>query len=174
MVEFIIIGNDKIEVKTMNNNNKSERFFLIVRTIGTGFIGGLICSLIGMLMNYFNFSDITLRSYVDLPGLNLDSLNTVLIYIISIIIISLFSVLLALVYFLFFKKINTLWMGVFYGILIWIILFLLIHPVYPNIQNLKELGKDTIVSTICLFIFYGLFIGYSISYDYDDTVSKRN
>ena len=60
-------------------------------------------------------------------------------------------------------------MGVFYGITLWMIIFFLIQPLFPNTKQILELNVDTIISTICLFILYGTFVGYSISYDYHDT-----
>ncbi|MYL61082.1 hypothetical protein GLW20_26610, partial [Virgibacillus halodenitrificans] len=35
------------------------------------------------------------------------------------------------------------------------------------------LTNHTIVSTICLFVIYGSFVGYSISYDYYDTKMRE-
>lgn len=55
-----------------------------------------------------------------------------------------------------------------YGIVLWVILFYILQPIFPNIPSLHELDKDTIITTLCLFIVYGTFIGYSISYDYHE------
>ncbi len=50
--------------------------------------------------------------------------------------------------------------------------FYLLQPVFPNIPPLTDLNMYTIVSTICLYILYGTFVGYSISYDYNDTLHQ--
>lgn len=62
-----------------------------------------------------------------------------------------------------------MWMGIIYGGLLWLVTFFLIQPLFPYTKQIMELSLDTIISTICLFVLYGTFIGYSISYDYYDT-----
>lgn len=62
-----------------------------------------------------------------------------------------------------------MWISVVYGIILWGIVFYLLQPIYTNIPKLVELNTNSIVTSLCLFILYGTFIGYSISYDYHDT-----
>ncbi|WLR46297.1 YqhR family membrane protein [Halobacillus litoralis] len=57
-------------------------------------------------------------------------------------------------------------LGVFYGIGLWAIVYFLLTPIFPAIPTFMELNSDTWVTTGCLFILYGVFIGYSISYEY--------
>jgi hypothetical protein len=66
-----------------------------------------------------------------------------------------------------------MWMGVIFGIVLWGIIFFVLEPLFPNIPAFGDLEINTLVSTACLFILYGTFIGYSISYDYHDTRIKE-
>lgn len=62
-----------------------------------------------------------------------------------------------------------MWVGIIYGFILWVILFILFHPIFNDIPAVMEWSMNTWVTTICLFILYGTFIGYSISYDYMDS-----
>ncbi|AJD91428.1 hypothetical protein JMA_21110 [Jeotgalibacillus malaysiensis] len=73
------------------------------------------------------------------------------------------SILWALIYYMLFKKHDTLYAGVFFSLIIlWVIfLFAWLNEWRVNPADLKV---RSIVSLHSLFILYGLFTGYSISY----------
>lgn len=162
------MGNDK----RFEQNKQEEPMSIVSRSLLTGFIGGLLWSFFGVVMYYFNFSEVAPKSYLINSWITADWTVGWLGTISSIIMVGVLSLLTAFMYYILFKKINSLWMGVGYGIILWGIVFYVIQPVFPNIPNLIELNRYTIVSTICLYILYGTFIGYSISYDYHDTIRK--
>src|SRR5699024_12640207 len=93
--------------------------------------------------------------------------------VVSIGLISCVSVVVAFVYFLLFRRIHSLWLGLLYGLLLWVLVFYVFQPVFPNVPQLVDLNYTTIVSTICIYALYGTFVGYSISYDYYDTWLKE-
>ncbi|ALX48059.1 YqhR family membrane protein [Lentibacillus amyloliquefaciens] len=156
----------------LEQNKREEPVSILSRSLLTGFIGGLIGGFFGVVLYYFNFSEVAPRSYVFRSWLTADWIDTWLGTVLSILVIGVISLGSALIYFMLFKKINTLWMGAVYGILLWVIVFYLLQPIFPNIPHVMDLKSDTIVSTICLYILYGTFIGYSISYDYNETLNK--
>ena len=153
----------------MNKRMKIARFLIFCRTLLTGFIGGLIWSTIAVMMYYFNFAEVDPKKFILRPWKNVDWTDGWLGDLVSILVLSTLSIIVALIYYYLFKKIYSIWMGVFYGIALWVIIFFLIQPLFPNTKQVLELNVDTIISTICLFILYGTFVGYSISYDYHDT-----
>lgn len=53
-----------------------------------------------------------------------------------------------------------------YGIVLFFIVFFILNPLFPGIKPFTELKRDTVITSICLYIVYGIFIGYSISYEY--------
>ncbi|WP_174613780.1 YqhR family membrane protein [Virgibacillus ihumii] len=158
--------------KELSQNKQEKPMSVTAKSLVTGFAGGLIWSTLGLIMYFFSFSEVAPRSFV------LRSWNTAewtsgwLGNILSIIIVGILSLISAFIYYGLFRKINTLWMGAVFGVVLWVIIFFILQPVYPNVPDLVNLNSYTIVSTICLFILYGTFIGYSISYDYADTVKK--
>lgn len=156
----------------LEQNKQEEPVSILSRSLLTGFIGGVLGGFFGLVLYYFNFSEVAPKSYVLRSWLSAPWIDTWLGNVISIFVIGVISLGTALVYFMLLKKINTLWIGVAYGVLLWLIVFYVIQPIFPNIPHLTELKTDTIVSTVCLYILYGTFIGYSISYDYNETIIK--
>lgn len=153
----------------MENNNQVKGFFLLIRSLSTGFINGLLWSTIWIIMYYFNFTEITPKAYLLRPWKSITWTNGWIGDIVSIIIIAVLSIIVASIYYMLFKRLSSIWIGVIYGCLIWIILFMAIHPIIPYTKQLSSFSKETIVTTLSLFILYGTFIGYSISFDYYDT-----
>lgn len=43
----------------------------------------------------------------------------------------------------------------------------------PAIKSALHLPKETIVTTICIFILYGVFIAYSVSYAVNTNKAER-
>lgn len=156
----------------LEQNRQEESHSLLARSLLTGFIGGLIWSLIGIFMYYFHFTDVGPTSFMLRSWLDAKWTSEWLGDVISIVLIGVLSILVALIYYGLLKKMRSMWIGALFGIVLWAIVFILLQPIFSNIPPIKEFDKNTIVSTLCLFILYGTFIGYSISYDYRDTVIR--
>ncbi|SDQ51007.1 YqhR family membrane protein [Virgibacillus salinus] len=161
------------EGKNLEQNKQERPMSLMSRSLITGFVGGLIASSFGVIMYYLSFSEVAPKSYLIRSWITADWTDGWLGNMLSILMVGVLSLLTAFIYYGIFKKIDSLWMGVGYGIILWVIVFYIVQPIFPNIPNLMDLNRYTIVSTLCLFILYGTFIGYSISYDYADTIRKE-
>lgn len=164
-----LYGNDKDGGALMKRNMKPARFLVFARTLLTGLIGGAIWGTLGVVMYYFNFTEVNPKKFMLRPWKSVEWLSGWLGDIVTIIILAILSMIVALIYYILFKKVYSIWMGAVYGVIIWAIIFFLVQPLFPGTKQLTQLNKETIISTICLFILYGTFIGYAISYDYFDT-----
>ena len=153
----------------MKDDNREDRSFLLARSLLTGFIGGIFWSAVGVVMYYFNFTEITPKTFIFRSWKTSGWTEGWLGDVVSIFVLGIISILIAFIYYGLLKKVNSMWMGVIYGIIIWVIFFMFIQQMFPNAKQFIDLSKDTIISTLSLFILYGAFIGYSISYDYYDT-----
>ena len=132
----------------------------------TGLFGGLFWGTIGFIAYYFNFTEV--RPNVILEPWALGKWkNEWLGTVISIILLGIFSVGAAFVYSIALKKFNGIWLGLGYGIVLFLLVYLILNPIFPGIKPFLDLGRDTIITTICLYLVYGLFIGYSINYEYE-------
>jgi uncharacterized membrane protein YagU involved in acid resistance len=161
------------EQNQLEQNKREEPLSLLTRAMITGFIGGLIASITGLIMYYFNFTEISPVSFVLKSWIHASWTDGWLGAVITIIIMGLLSMIIAFIYYIALKKMYTMWVGVIFGVVLWGIIFFVLHPLFPNIPAFTELEINTLVSTACLFIIYGTFIGYSIAYDYHDTSIKE-
>jgi len=142
------------------------------RSLFTGFVGGVLFSFLGLVLYYFNFLEISPKAILVRSWLRYAWAGKWPGDLLSLLIAGILSVAAAFIYFVLFRKIISLWIGVMYGFLLWILVFLLITPLLYNIPALRELSVDTIVTSICLYLLYGAFVGFSIAYDHYDTVMK--
>lgn len=132
----------------------------------TGLFGGLFWGTIGFLAYYFNFTEVRPNVILE-PWAFGNWKNEWLGTIISIILIGVVSLVAAFIYSLALKKFNGIWLGLGYGIILFLIVYVVLNPIFPGIKPFFDLGRDTVITTICLYLVYGLFIGYSINYEYE-------
>ncbi|WP_163969975.1 YqhR family membrane protein [Oceanobacillus halotolerans] len=157
----------------LEQNQEEQPISLLSRSLITGFVGGVFWGIVGLFAYYFNFSEVAPKTYLLRSWLDAGWTDRWLGDVVSLIALGVISVIVAFIYYIIFKKINSIWMGVAYGALLWGIVFYVLQPIFPNVGPITGMGEYTIVSTICLFILYGTFVGYSISYDYEDTLAKN-
>lgn len=93
--------------------------------------------------------------------------------IISIIVIGIISIGGAFLYYLLLKRLKTMWPGMLYGLLLWLLVFFVFNPIFQDVRAVTELKSDTIITTICIYLLYGLFVGYSISFEYNELNSEK-
>ncbi|SET61578.1 Conserved membrane protein YqhR [Salinibacillus kushneri] len=150
----------------LEQNEHEKPMSLLQKALLTGFIGGIFWGLLGSLAYYFHFSEIshatfTLRSFWQAnwtAGLTGE--------MVSVLLIGVFSILIAYIYYLLFKKREGMIPGILYGIAIWFIFMYFFNPMFVAVPSIADMNIDTVITTICLLILYGTFIGYSISFEY--------
>ncbi|HLS60628.1 MAG TPA: YqhR family membrane protein [Virgibacillus sp.] len=153
----------------METDMKNEKIMLLLRSLLTGLIGGMLLGFFGALLYYFNFTEVAPKTYVLESWLTAEWVDSWKGDLFSVFAVGLLSILIAFVYYGLGKRMRTIWSGIGFGVLLWLLLFVLFQPLFTNIQKVGELSLDTIITTGTLFIIYGMFVGYSISYDYHDT-----
>ncbi|WP_085991927.1 YqhR family membrane protein [Oceanobacillus senegalensis] len=154
--------------KLEQNKRNEEQMSILARSLLTGFIGGIFWSTVGVFLYYFNFSELSPKAFLLRSWLRTDWTSGWLGDLVSIILVGLLSLATALIYYGTLRKVNSMWVGALYGIVLWGIIFYLFQPIFTNVPGVFDLKTDTIVTTLCIYILYGTFIGYSISYDYHD------
>lgn len=130
-----------------------------------GFVGGLFWGVIGYIAFFFNFIAVG-PALVLMPWALGEWKNGNIGQIVGIVIIGLLSILVAFLYKVLLQKVNNMWAGVIFGFILWLIVFYLLNPIFPGLKSVPNLDKNTIITSISLYILYGLFIGYSISFEY--------
>ncbi|MBY6035537.1 hypothetical protein KUV80_02695 [Fictibacillus nanhaiensis] len=151
--------------KKLEQNKQESQSSFMSRVAGVGFFGGLIWSGFGFIAYYLNFSKVG-PALVLLPWA-LGKWKTEWIgQLLSILIIALLSILVAIGYRFAFAKIKSMWGGIVFGAALWAIVFYVLHPIFPGLEPMNQIGRNTITTSLCIYILYGVFIGYSISFEY--------
>ncbi|GIN19970.1 MAG TPA: hypothetical protein DEO65_03770 [Bacillus bacterium] len=141
---------------------------LITTAVVTGFVAGVFASLMGYLVHYLNFTEMS-------PGIILapwkggwkDGWAGILL---AALLYGLVSILVALLYYGTLRKRKSFWWGAFYGVILFLFVFLVLLPLFPGTKPLLKYDFNSILTGICTFILYGVFIGYSISYEYEEFI----
>jgi hypothetical protein len=153
--------------KKLEQEQHEKPMSLVALTVITGLFGGIFWSSIAYLAYVFHFTKIRPNVILEpwaLGGWKNGWLGTV----ISIVIIGLLSIGAALIYYFALRKFTQFYIGIGYGIILFLLVFWVLNPMFPGIEPLKDLGKNTIITSLCFYILYGVFIGYSISYEHNE------
>ncbi|WP_082233865.1 YqhR family membrane protein [Halobacillus massiliensis] len=139
---------------------------ILAKSLTVGFVAGLIWSTFGSIFYYFHFTQVSAATFIFRSFWQTDWTGSLLAEILSILVVGLLSIFVALLYFLILKKKKGIWPGVIYGVLLFVVVFIALNPVFSAVPSWSEMTSDSYVTNICLFILYGVFTGYSISYEY--------
>ncbi|MEK3881568.1 YqhR family membrane protein [Paenibacillus sp. PL2-23] len=137
-----------------------------------GLFAGLFFGVLRWICYEMNFTRV-------IPGFLLDNfldqafLLTGWGILISIIGFMVFSVLMALLYKVILGKLKGPWAGIFYGLAWWAIIFAAVGPLLGMTGWLNEIGWNTIFTEACIFTIWGLFIGFSIAFEFTDEASRE-
>ncbi|MCA1030702.1 hypothetical protein LCL95_06540 [Bacillus timonensis] len=148
----------------LEQNKKEQPMSFLAKVIVTGLFGGIFWSLLAYFSYIFSFTEIS-PNLVLQPWAVGDWKDGTLGQFIGISIIGLLSIGVALIYYAFLKKFQSIWAGIFFGVALWAIVFYVLNPIFPDLKSVAELERNTIITTICFYVLYGVFIGYSISFE---------
>ncbi|WP_230202520.1 YqhR family membrane protein [Paenibacillus ihumii] len=132
-----------------------------------GFFAGLIWGGIKALMYYFRLS-VILPGYLAEPFFKTPFLKTQAGYYVGWLFFILFSIIAALLYTLLFRRLKGPYPGIIYGIVWWAVIFMVLGPMLGMTAKLSSLPADTVISEFCLYLLWGLFIGYTAAMEYTD------
>ncbi|WP_108670828.1 YqhR family membrane protein [Peribacillus acanthi] len=154
---------DRKNIKTEQDHSEKPNSALF-NAILIGFFGGLLFSAIGQFTYYFNFSELGPKIIV--PSWVSENISKGWVSaLVSFLIIGVISIIVALVYYVTLRKVNTIFAGVGFGVAIWAVVFFAINPFLDKMDKVGKMETNTLITTFCLYLLYGAFIGYSISYD---------
>ncbi|MBM7552322.1 YqhR family membrane protein [Thalassobacillus pellis] len=157
-----------MDEKRLEQNQREKPVSVFNKALFTGFVGGVLWSTFGAVAYYFNFTEVSAASFLFRSFWQTEWTSSLLGEVLAIFGVGIISIGVALLYFSLFKKMNGLMPAVLFGVVLWGLVFYLLNPIFPAVPFLTDLSSDTIVTTICLFVLYGAFVGYSISYEYHD------
>lgn len=167
------IGGDEMADSAKLEQNKTEKPLGSKGRIALiGFFAGFFWGLIGWVSYYLNFTKIG-------PGLILQPWalgkwkTGVGGQLLGILVICMVSIAVAYLYNITLGKVRSLWVAIAFGLALWVVVFYILQPWIPHLQPVTKLGPNTISTTLCIYILYGLFLGYSVSFDRSELANNN-
>lgn len=146
---------------------------LLTRSLVTGFIGGLFWCSITLILNYFKIVDLSPKTYLSLI-INNKWLFKWYGTFFTIVIYGVISIFIAYIYYIAFKKIGGLMFSVLYGMGLFILVLFIFPQFSSDFPYLLTMTRRSILTSACILILYGTFIGYSISFDFKQMKVELN
>jgi uncharacterized membrane protein YagU involved in acid resistance len=147
-----------------SRGNQSNKW---LHSLYIGLFAGLLWGAVKIVEHYFHFTSLPPGFLVE-PFFKNSFLQTWQGYLLGWAVFILFSIVSTLVYTVLFAKAVGPWIGVGFGLAVWGLIFLLIGPVTGMMNWIAYMSWNTILTEICLFMLWGLFIGYSIAFEFND------
>lgn len=154
------------------NNQQENKVSLLVNVIAIGFCGGIFASFAGITAHYFKFMDFSpkfiLTSWSDMAWIDrwLGTMMTLLVF-------GILSIGIAFIYYGLFKKIKSIFAGLIFGAVCWILLIFLLKPMFSDLPSFAKMSSNSVITSVCILVLYGLFVGYSISYDHQEYLRQK-
>lgn len=132
-----------------------------------GCFAGLFASLIRLAAHFLRFTPFDNSFLIYDMFINLEQ-SDLLVQLLGGVSFIILSIIASIIYMLLFRnKKGPMW-GIGYGLCWWLLLFIVLPYVisWPTRGMVMEL--ETQAFEACLFIIWGLFIGYSIAFEFTD------
>lgn len=143
----------------------NERRIIFINALLTGFFGGVLIALIHIVFNYFNISKVNYEKVLALFHIQGAWIEKWYGYFFFVFFIGGLSILIALIYYLLLKGFRSWVPGALFGIVLWLVFGLLIPFQLYELTFASFYKSYTNVLSFCSLLLYGMFVGYSISYD---------
>lgn len=159
----------------MNQKNKqSERLHTnrFLFALELGFYAGFIWGGIRWIFYYLHFSSI-LPGFLIEPFFKHSFLKSTAGQLAGWLSFIALSIVASLIFVYLFRKAKGPWPGIAYGVIWWVVLFIVLVPFLHMTLPIKRLTWDTNISEICLFLLWGLFIGYTTAEEYTDEKARE-
>ncbi|MEC2075399.1 YqhR family membrane protein [Metabacillus fastidiosus] len=167
------MSDEKEQKQENHKETKNEQKTSLVGKVAViGFAGGIFWGLLAYLVYILNLTEISPNLILQ-PFILGQWKNGTMGNIIGIIVLGILSIGAAFVYYVLLKRFKSMYIGILFGLLLFGLVFFVLNPIFPNLKSVAELQRSTIVTTACIYILYGLFVGYSISFEYNELNIER-
>jgi len=155
-----------------NKNRYYSKGTLITNVWIIGLVGGMLASFLGIVSHYFHFMEFS-PNFILTSWSNRDWVKAWQGSLVTILLFGIISIIIAFIYYALFKKMKNMIAYILFGILWWVILLFVFGPIFNDLPSVAKMSSDSIVTSICIFALYGVFIGYSISFDYQEYMYEQ-
>lgn len=161
---------EKKKEKGKKNNTKNQEknnTNLFLFSLNIGFFAGLIWGAVKGFFYYMSFTTLV-PGYLVEPFFKHSFLLSTPGHYTGWGFFTLFSIVATMIYVFLFRKLKGPLPGMLYGVLWWCIIFLLAGPMTGMTPPFKQLSINTMVVEFCLYLLWGLFIGYTAAVEFTD------
>lgn len=138
-----------------------------LKALNIGFFGGMIWSSLFIFMHLFKMTEVDPFFIFKFTFGDSPWIHKWYTYITLIITYGLISIPIAIIYYYLLRRKRSWIYGVIYGVLLWVIFYYIIPILVIAFNPFLHYEAQTHISIICLMVLYGVFIGYSISYNHE-------
>ncbi|MCZ8516748.1 YqhR family membrane protein [Paenibacillus filicis] len=135
--------------------------------VNVGFFAGLLWGGVKIVEHYFHFTTLSPGFLIE-PFYLHSFLSTWQGMLAGWLAFIVFSIVSALIYSVLLAKARGPWCGIWYGLAWWAVIFLILGPVTGTTKWIAYMDLNTVLTDLCLFLLWGLFIGYSITFEFTD------
>ncbi|WP_223066527.1 YqhR family membrane protein [Paenibacillus caui] len=149
------------------NENTKKKTDPVWFALELGFFAGLIWGAVHGFFYFMRFT-IVIPGFLAEPFFKHAYLKTQPGYFIGWLYFTVFSVIASLLYVLILRKLKGPWPGILYGIWWWVVIYGVLSPSLMLTEPLRTMGWTSVISEFCLFVLWGLFIGYTTALEFTE------
>nr|WP_238357517.1 YqhR family membrane protein [Cohnella zeiphila] len=143
-----------------------------VFSLSIGFFAGIFWGLARWFAVSLNFTKVPQAFLVD-AWVKRSTLHSAGWHWIGLLLFVVMSVVAAMLYWLLLGRLHGPWPGLFFGAAWWAMLFLVVGPPTGTTEPVRTLGWNSIFTELCLYLIWGLFIGYSYAFEFHDESARE-
>ncbi|MBW5446793.1 hypothetical protein GE107_12040 [Cohnella sp. CFH 77786] len=137
-----------------------------------GFFAGIIWGFVRWLAVALNFTSVPAAFLAD-PWVRRSALASGYWQTVGYVLFIVMSIVAAFVYYALLKPLRGPLPGLMFGAAWWAVFYLAVGPAIGAVPPLRKIGWNSILTDLCLFTVWGLFIGYSIAFEYHEDVKRE-
>ncbi len=165
-------GKTRMSEARAANREGTDRTAPVAFCLKIGFFAGVIWGVVRWLAVAMNFTKVPVAFLVD-PWVKRSALAHISWQFVGLSFFILMSMAAALVYYLLLKRFRGPLPGLIFGFVWWAVLYAGAGPFVGNVPPLHRIGWNSLLTDLCLFLVWGVFIGYSIAYEFHDESERE-
>jgi hypothetical protein len=156
----------------MKEEHSNERNQKIKTALSVGVAGGLFWSIVESIAHYINFTTIG-PSILIAPFVTSTFSHKPIAHLIGILAATILAVLFSLVYVFTLSRFYHPLIGVACGLVLFAIFYYVLVPVLSLTNKpIHQMGANNFTTQLCLFVLFGLFVGFSLSTEYSSNENQ--
>lgn len=137
-----------------------------------GVAAGVLWGLVRWLATGLNFTEVT-QAYLLDPFARRDALGSGWWQLAGWGAFIVMSIVAAFVYWVVLGMLRGPWPGLLFGAAWWGIFYAGLGPVIGAVPPLRTIGWNSMATDFCLYVVWGLFIGYSLAFELHDEMKRE-